>query len=216
VTLDGNAIVIRPAEPRDADALAGLHHACSAAQPDAFMHRLGLGFFLAYYRVLLREGTSVTLVADAGVDGIVGIVSATLDATRHNAAIHDARWTLLLATIPALLRCPRLAWEVLNRERSLSPGASGDGYGVRSGPRIVYWGWLPGYPSHGQSVALLKEALRRLGSLGANKVSLEADRLNRKVEVTHRMLGARVVSVLKLPDGRERSVLEYTLRPAPR
>jgi hypothetical protein len=208
-----NPIVIRPAGPRDAELLGDLHFTCSGAQPGAFMHRLGRGFFVAYYRLLLREPTTVILVADAGADGLVGLVSATLDSRRQLDAIRSGRSRLLLAALPALIRSPRLVWEVLVRERSTSARAGGDKYIVSSGPRIAYWGWLPGYPAHGRSTSLIKEVLLRLEMLGASRVSLEIDRFNRKVEVMNRFLGARVVKVLTTPDGRERIILEYVLGP---
>jgi hypothetical protein len=208
-----NPIVIRPAEPRDAELLGNLHFTCSVAQPGAFMHRLGRGFFIAYYRILLREPTSVILVADALADGLVGFVSATLESRRQLDAIRSGRYRLLLAALPELIRSPSLSWEVLVRERATSAGARGDEYVVSSGPRIAYWGWLPGYPAHGRSTSLIKEVLLRLESLGARSVKLETDRVNRKVEVMQRFLGARVVKVLTTPDGRERTVLEYVLGP---
>jgi hypothetical protein len=210
---DATPISIRAAGPRDAEALANLHFVCSSAQPGGFMHRLGRRFFVAYYRILLSEPTTLILVADAGADGLVGLVSATLESKRQLEAIRNGRFKLLLAVIPVLIRRPSLSWEVCVRDRSLSPRARGDGYFVSSGPRIAYWGWLPGYPAHGKSTALIKEILHRLESLGASRVSLETDHLNKKVEVMHRFLGARVVKVVTTRDGRERTVLEYALSP---
>jgi hypothetical protein len=206
-------ISIRLAALRDAERLANLHFVCSAAQPGGFMHHLGRRFFVEYYRILLTERSTVVLVADAGADGLVGLVSATLDSRRQLQALRRARLRLLLASVPALVRSPRLSRELWVRERALSPAARGDEYVVTSGARIAYWGWLPGYPAHGQSTALVKEVLRRLERLGASRVSLETDRLNRKVEIMHRFLGARDVKVLTTRDGRERTVLEYVLRP---
>ena len=206
-------IPIRPADPRDAESLARLHFTCSHAQPGGFMHRLGPRFFLAYYRILLREPTTVILVADAGRDGVLGFVSATLDSKRQLEAIRRRRLGLLVAAIPALIRTPGLLWDVYLRNRSLSPGAMGEGFGISSGARIAYWGWLPTHPSHGQATLLIREVLRTLASLGASTVRLETDRVNRKVEVMHRLLGARVVESLVTRDGRERIVFEYALGP---
>jgi hypothetical protein len=207
------SILIRPAEPRDAGSLASLHLACSSVQPGGFMHRLGRKFFVKYYEILLRERTTVILCADAGKDGIVGLVSATLDSRKQLEAIRRGRLQLLLAVIPALVRAPSLAWEVWVRNRALSPRSSGDEYFVSSGARIVYWGWSPGHRSHPPATSLITEVLRRLEELGARSVSLETDRLNRKVEVMHRLMGAHVSKVLVTRDGRERTVLEYALRP---
>lgn len=210
---DADPVSIRPAEPRDAETLANLHLACSRAQPGGFMHRLGRRFFVTYYRILLGERTTLVLVADAGADGLVGLVSATLDSRRQLEAIRKGRFRLLLAVIPELLRSPSLSWEIWVRSRSLSPKARGDGYVVSSGARIAYWGWLPGRPSHGRSLSLIKEVLRQLEGLGASKVSLETDHLNRKAELMLRLSGAQVARVMTTRDGRERAVLEYVLGP---
>lgn len=208
-----DSILIRRADPRDAESLAHLHFNCALAQPGGFMHRLGQKFFVKYYQILLGEHMTVILCADAGRDGIVGLVSATLDSKRQLDAIRKGRFKLLLAVIPVLIRRPSLIWEIYVRNRSLSARSPGDEYVVSSGARIAYWGWLPSYRSHGQSTSLIKEVLRSLETLGASTVRLETDRLNRQVEVVHRLMGARVVKVLVTRDGRERIVLEYGLSP---
>jgi hypothetical protein len=210
---DEGSISIRPADPRDAESLAHLHFICSQAQPGAFMHRLGQRFFAKYYRILLGERTTVILVADAGRDGIVGFVSATLDSGRQLEGLRKGRFKLLLAVLPVLIRRPSLIWDMYVRSRSLSRRAPGEAYIVSSGARIAYWGWLPNYPAHGQSTSLIREVLRTLERLGASKVRLETDRLNRKAEVMHRFMGAQAVEVLVTRDGRERIVLEYGLSP---
>lgn len=210
---DEDSILIRRADPRDAEPLANLHFSCSLAQPGGFMHRLGRKFFVRYYQILLSERMTVIMCADAGRDGIVGLVSATLDSRRQLEAIRKGRFKLLLAVIPVLIRRPSLIWEIYVRNRSLSPRSPGDEYVVSSGARIAYWGWLPNHRSRGQSTSLIKEVLRSLETLGASTVRLETDRLNRKVEVVHRLMGARVVKVLVTRDGRERIVLEYGLSP---
>lgn len=204
-------VAIRPAGPRDAEALAALHLACARAQPGGFMHHLGRRFFVAYYRILLAEPTTLVLVAEAGAEGLLGFVSATLESSRQLEALRRGSLGLLLSVIPVLIRSPSLAAQILVRRRALSPAARGTGYCVASGPRIAYWGWSPGHPARGGATALLKELLQRLERLGVTRVCLETDQLNRKAELVHRLLGARVVDVLRTRDGRERRILEYAL-----
>ncbi len=144
-----DSILIRRADPRDAESLAHLHFNCALAQPGGFMHRLGQKFFVKYYQILLGEHMTVILCADAGRDGIVGLVSATLDSKRQLDAIRKGRFKLLLAVIPVLIRRPSLIWEIYVRNRSLSARSPGDEYVVSSGARIAYWGGNAG-SKHGE------------------------------------------------------------------
>ncbi|MBN1828331.1 MAG: hypothetical protein JW884_04190, partial [Deltaproteobacteria bacterium] len=140
--------------------MANLHFACSLAQPGAFMHRLGRRFFFKFYQIILNHPTSVVMCADAERDGIVGLVSATLDAKSDFEAIRKGRFQLFWAALPALIRKPSLLWAVYIRNKSLSPKVLGEGFCVGSGARVAYWGWLPDYPSKGKSIQLMEEFLR--------------------------------------------------------
>jgi hypothetical protein len=208
--MDKNAIRIRPVQASDTEQLARLHFICSSVQPGGFMHHLGWRFFVKYYQIILGLKTSVVLCADAGKDGIVGLASATLDSKEQLEAIRKRHLSLLMASIPALIRKPALIRAAYIRLKSLLARALGEGFVVGSGARIVYWGWLPEYPSKGKSIFLLKELVRFMENLGAGRLHLEVDRMNRKVEVVHRLLGARVVREFATRDGRQRIVMEYT------
>ena len=177
------------------------------------MHRLGQRFFVKYYQIILSDRTSVVLCADAGKDGIVGLVSATLDSEKQLEAIRKGRFKLFWAVIPTLIHKPGLIWDVYIRNMSFSARVLGEGFIVGSGARIAYWGWLPDYPLKGKSTCLLKELMHIMENLGASEVQLEVDRLNRKVEVIHRLLGAHVVKRFTTKDGRERIVMHYELNP---
>jgi hypothetical protein len=58
---------------------------------------------------------------------------------------------------------------------------------------------------------LLKNLLKILKENHVSQVRFEVDRLNRKAEVIHRLLGAKVVREFKTPDGRGRIIMEYIL-----
>ena len=204
-------IRIRLANCSDVKQLADLHYLCSLDQPGGFMHKLGRRFLVAYYRIVLSEPMSLVLCADGGTDGIVGLVSASLDARAHLQALREGRYKLLFAVLPALIRQPKLIKAVSFRKKSLSVAAMGEGFIVGSGARVAYWGWLPNYPSGRQSIRLLQTLLWILGALGASAVQLEVDRVNRKVEVVHRLLGAKVVREFATSDGRVRLVMEHDL-----
>ncbi len=205
------SIRIRFANISDAKQLADLHFLCSLAQPDGFTCKLGRRFLREYYRIILKDRTTMILCADAGKDGIVGLISASLDAKEQLEAIRKGRYKLLVAVIPALIRRPNLSGMILRREKSLWASDEAERFIVGSGARLAYWGWAPNYPSKGLSISLLQAALRILIDLGVPVVRLEIDRKNRKVEMTHRLLGAKGVKEFKMDDGRIRIVMEYLL-----
>jgi hypothetical protein len=204
-------IRIRKADYDDLKQLADLHYRCSIAQPAGFMFKLGRGFILEYYHILLKEKTNVILCADAGMDGIVGLISANLDAKESLKWLKSGSYRLFLAALPALARKPVLIKEIYSRAKSVWGLSLGEGYIIGSGARISYWGWSPNYPSKGNSIYLLKNLLKVLKENHVSQVRFEVDRLNRKAEVIHRILGAKVVREFKTPDGRCRIIMEYIL-----
>jgi hypothetical protein len=211
--IDENSVRIRRAHPHDAEQLARLHFICSSVQPGSFMHHLGLRFFIKYYQIILKEKTGVVLCADKGKDGIVGLVSATLDSKKQLEAVKKERFKFFLILIPVLIRKPSLMRAMYIRNLSFSAKQIGEGFISSSGIRICYWGWLPGCPSKGKSTHLLIELIRYLENLGVRTMQLEVDRINRKVEVMHRLLGAKAVKEFTTKDGRARIVMEYRLNP---
>jgi hypothetical protein len=204
-------IKIRHANYDDLEQLADLHYRCSAVQPAGFMFKLGRGFILEYYRLLLKEKTSMVLCADAGVDGIVGLVAANVDAKKNLKWLKSESYRMFFAALPALARQPGLIKEIYSRAKSVWGWSLGDVYIIGSGARIAYWGWSPDYPSKGHSVILLKTLLKTLQNNDVSQVRFEVDRLNRKAEVIHRVLGAKVVREFDTPDGRSRIIMEYIL-----
>ena len=83
------------------------------------MHHLGVAFFKQYYRILLREPTSVILCAEDPVDGIVGIAAGTIDAQTESNALHAGRYRLLLGSLPKLVWAPWLIKEVYKRKKMM-------------------------------------------------------------------------------------------------
>ncbi len=207
----GAGVRFRIATLADAEALASLHHLCSREQPDGFLHLLGRPFLAAYYRILLRNPSTLVVCADSGEDGLVGLVSACLEVGEELEALRRGRYRLLLAALPAILRHPSLIAAVRLRMVSLRPGNAGEGFVVGHGPRLSFWGWSPCYPSAGLSTQLFLEMLRKLKERSVSVVSLEVDRSNRKVELIHRYMGARLVQEFVTKDGRKRLVMEHHL-----
>jgi hypothetical protein len=201
----------RLAKPSDARALARLHYICSLIQPDGFMYRLGERFLTQYYRILLDSPASLILCAEAGTAGIIGLVSASIDAGVEFKALQKRRLRLLLAALPALVRRPKLIRSVRSRERSLSAARVGEGFVVASGARLAFWAWSPAHPSGGQATRLLRTAMKLLKALGVESARLEVDRVNRKVEAIHRLMGGKVIDEFVTGDGRRRIVIEHML-----
>lgn len=207
----GHSLKIRVASYNDLNELAELHYLCSSVQPGAFMFKLGRGFILEYYRILLKKKTSVVLCADAGMAGIVGLIFATLDSKENLTSLKRGGHRLLLAAFPALIRQPVLIKEIIWRAKSLLGSNPGEGFIIGSGPRISYWGWSPTYPTSGHSVFLLQAMLKTLKQNNIRQVVVEIDRPNRKAEAIHRLLGAKMVKEFMTLDGRNRIVMEYIL-----
>jgi hypothetical protein len=112
-------IKIRHANYNDLKQLMDLHYRCSIVQPAGFMFKLGRRFILEYYRILLKEKTSLLLCADAGMDGIVGLISANLDAKESLKWLKSGSYRLFLAALPALARKPVLIKEIYSRAKSV-------------------------------------------------------------------------------------------------
>jgi len=139
------------------------------------------------------------------------LISATLDSKENLESLKREGHRLFLGALPALIRQPMLIKEILSRAKSLWRSNLGEGFLIGSGARIAYWGWSPNHPSKGQSIFLLKMLLKTLGENHVHQVRFEIDRLNRKAEVTHRLLGAKMVKEFVTLDGRRRIVMEYIL-----
>lgn len=205
-------VYIRLAKTGDAERLAQVHRVCSADQPGGFMHRLGQSFLVQYYRILLQESRSVVLCAEDTDGHILGLCSGSLSAEEHMAALQRGKLQLLRASIPSLVRTPRLIQGMYSRQKSESADREeGSGYVVLSGPREEFWAWLPTERNSGGAIELHKKWLSLMRLLGAPNVRLEVDRVNIKVERMHSLMGAKVIREFVTPDGRRRVVMEYSL-----
>jgi len=204
-------IKFRLAKCPDARALANLHYVCSREQPDGFMYQLGRKFLTTYYRIILHNKSSMVICAEAGDAGIVGLISATIEAAEELKALRDGRFRLLLSALPALIRQPKLISSVSARANSLSVDENGKGFVIGSGARLSFWGWSPDYPSQGQPTRLLRTALKLLKTLGVETVRTEIDRNNRKVIVLNRLMGGKVIEEFETEGGRKRIFMEHQL-----
>lgn len=176
------------------------------------MHRLGLAFFHSYYRVLMPDPNTVVISAEGPAGRLLGFVAGCRDARAEMDRLRRHRLGLFLACLPHLLRDPALLLDLRARMRYLDANGP-DTWGDHRGARISFWCWDPASTEARLSTLLLQHYLAYMRESGARAVRLEVDRINRKVEMTHRMMGARTVRTVQTPDGRERLVMEHQFGP---
>ncbi len=202
---------LRLAKPEDAKQLADLHWTCSADQPGGFMFQLGKRFLVEYYRVCLNERTSVILCVENAKSNIIGLVSGSLAAEEHMAALPQNKLRLAVSAVPSIVRAPRLLGSMYARQGAGSAEGDKGGYIVTVGPREEFWAWDPSERSAGGAIELHKKWLSLMHLLGASQVKLEVDQVNTRVVKMHELMGATRVREFSTPDGRQRLIMEYAL-----
>jgi ribosomal protein S18 acetylase RimI-like enzyme len=103
-------VTLRPGQPHDAAAIAGLH---ADRIGEGFLVTLGPRFLRRLYRRIALSPSAVLVVADSG-ERIVGFVAAATS-TRRLYGEFLARDALPagLAAAPSVVRAPRRVWETL-------------------------------------------------------------------------------------------------------
>ena len=205
------SIKFRLANYTDARALADLHYVCSMEQPNGFMFLLGKRFLITYYTIILRNRSSMVLCAEDEDMKIVGLLSASLEAGEELKALKHGRFRLLIAALPAMIKKPSLIASAYARVGNISGDKIGKGFVIGSGARLSYWGWSPDHRDQGQSIKFLKIGMQLLKSLGVCTVRLEVDSNNRKVVLSHRFMGGKVIDEFLTKDGRKRIIMEHRI-----
>lgn len=207
--MSDNCINLRLAAPADARVLANLHWISSSKQPASFMFRLGTGFLIQYYRILLKEKNSVILCAEDGEGKVIGFVSGFLDGRERMTLLRRKRLRLFVSSIPAIVRSPGLLFDTLSRLQSKSADSDEGGYIVQSAsPHEDFWAWSGSHPG---AIELHLKWLSLMRLLGAKEVFGEVDKENVAVVKTHRMLGAKIIKNFITPDGKSRLLIKYIL-----
>jgi hypothetical protein len=182
---------------------------CAENQPNGFMFRLGPLFLKTYYKLLLNEKHSVILIAEDENENMLGFASGTTDAKAHLDNLKRNRIRIGISMLPAIIKSPLILKNILDHEKFVSSKYGYIQFGVMSGPRSEYWAWRHNDKSN-MSIPLLKTWLKIMYTMGAASVKAEVDINNKNLLTIYKFLGAKVVEHLKLNDGRNRVIIEYS------
>jgi glycosyltransferase involved in cell wall biosynthesis/ribosomal protein S18 acetylase RimI-like enzyme len=118
-----DVVVVRPAGPGDAAAMARLH---TAGMPDAFLPTLGQRFLAQLYRALAADPEAVALVAEAPA-GVVGFAAGVTSVRAFYRRFARSHWpAAVLAAAPRLAR-PSVLRRLLETARYPTAANQDDG-----------------------------------------------------------------------------------------
>jgi hypothetical protein len=200
---------LRFARKKDAGQLARLHSASLADLPDSLEFALGAPYLEQYYRILSDEKGCVILCAENDDGNIVGFLSSTLDyAGEHRQALNQNRFFLLLASIPGILRNPKVLSKIL-KLRQRGRGEENKPTDCDQEAHLLFWCWDARDLTPAGPIELLQSSLAIFKSLGVNKVRLDVHERNGKIIKIHHLLGAKTIDKISSPDEGVTYVLEY-------
>jgi hypothetical protein len=140
---------------------------------------------------------------------IQGFCSGTLSAEEHLKALKKHKFQLALSLIPVLLKSPILFKHIFDRLKFIKSSEKSVRFGVSQGSRCEYWAWRPENKNLTMSIHLFSVWRNVVFELGYKSIKGEVDTLNKYILKIHKILGAKVIAELKLPDGRNRVIIEY-------
>lgn len=202
-------MLLRFAKSGDINSLAKLHLECGEHQPSGFMFKLGLPFLRLYYKLLINEKNSIIIISEDEYGNILGFTSGTMAAEIHLRNLKKNRFRIGLSILPAIIKSPKILTNILDRKKFVFLKDESIQFGVVRGPRIEYWAWRHNDKCN-MSIPLLKTWLKVVFDLGVSSVKAEVDIDSTNLLTIHKFLGAKVVDHLKLKDGRNRTIIEYT------
>ena len=202
---------LRIAKKSDYKTLAYLHMECAKNQNGSFMDRLGIIFLRTYYKISLAEKNSINLIAEDSNGLPLGFNSGTMDAAEHISNIKRHKITFAISILPAIIKNPKIIYEVLNRNRFVSSNDKTDGMIIRSGARGEYWAWLPSANNQAGSGLLRQAWINIIYELGCRSFKYELDTSNTSVERYSKIFGCKSIKEFTLADGRKRAIVEQSL-----
>jgi len=159
-------VVIRPARPSDAAAMARLH---TEGMPDAFLPTLGRRFMARLYRQLAGDPQAVTLVAE-GVGGVVGFAAGVSSvAGFYRRFVRAQGPAAVLAAAPRLVR-PSVARRLVETARY--PAREVSGIGRLPDAELLSIAVDPPYRAGGTGRALADGVLSGLAERGVDQIKV--------------------------------------------
>lgn len=198
---------LRLASSRDADGIANLYHRCNVANSTSFMSSLGEPFLRAYYSITLRAPYAVAICAENTHGQLLGFATGTLNAADQMSRLSRARFKLLWAATPRIIRNPGLFSAMRRRSR---PG--NNEFIITTGARWEYWAWDPEARVPGGALLVHSAWLHVVRGLGVRAISTEVNRSDSNVIRIHKQAGANIVKEIQTPDGLARVIMEYRFK----
>ena len=200
----------RLAKKSDAKELSLLHYKIKDLDGRGIFSQMGKCFLNKYYSIILNDPNEVVLCA-YNESGIVGFASATLDVEKQFTNLRKNKFKLFLSSIPSIIFNPNLFLELLNRYNSTKK-VSENKYVISEGARGEYWVWDPDNDQSIYAPVLNNKHIEILHILGVKSYNFEVDSKNIGVYKFSLNNGAKEVSREKLPDGRERIIMNYDVK----
>lgn len=199
-------IEFRKALPGDLRAVVRIHQQAFAR---FFLTKLGPGFLVKYYRLVLERPDGILLVAVNDGD-MAGFVAGFASPAGFYNEMKKRKVSFALAAIPALLRSPGIARRLLldfhevkntaDPGKSLEPGSG----------ELSSIGVAPAWSGQGIGRGLLAAFIARARELGLNAITLTSDADgNEAVNEFYRKAGFRMERTFTQKDGRRMN--EYWL-----
>ena len=200
----------RLAKPSDAKELSNLHYKIKDLDGRGIFSRMGKYFLKTYYSIILNDPNEVVLCAYDDKN-IVGFASATLDVEKQFKNLRKNKFKLFLSSLPTIFLNPVMFFELLNRYNSTKK-VSGNKYVISKGARGEYWVWDPDNHQSIYASVLNNKHIEILHILGVKSYNFEVDSKNVGVYNFSLNNGASEVRREKLPDGRERIIMNYDVK----
>ena len=201
-------VKFRNAKIDDARQLAEIHIESGKNQPGGFMHLLGFHFIHRYYKILLNEKHSIIIVAEDENALLYGFCSGTLDASEHLISLNKHKFKLLFTSLPGIIKNPLIFIELLKWKKHIDTNDYSIEYNTKIGVRNESWGWRNNCDKS-KSPELFKTWMNVVFLYGYDSFRGEVDSINKNIVLFHKLLGAKILKEVDLPDGRKRYFVEY-------
>lgn len=192
-------IKFRSALPEDLRGVIRIH---KQAFTGFFLTKLGPGFLVKYYRLIMEQPDGILLVAEDDPD-IAGFVAGFGSPASFYHEMKRRKVSFALAAIPALLRTPRIWPRLLLDFREVRNGADPAFARASGRGELSSIGVAPAWSGRGIGRGLLAAFIVRAKEIGLNAISLTTDADNNDaVNEFYRKAGFQLERTFTQKDGR--------------